>query len=152
MAQKLTEPLLTAYKKIENLQKHNRYLGAYIFGSIARGEQDKNSDLDAIVLVDHDNNCKEVNHPIINGIKVDISFRSLEQVKKTEEDILKKGGRIPWISESIIVFDKTGKLTKYKLWSRILVLVAKPIGGRKEISEINCHCEVCKKDLALLTV
>jgi hypothetical protein len=36
---------------------------------------------------------------------------------------------------------------KYEFWSQILDYVARPIGGRKEISEINCKCEVCRNDL-----
>ena len=246
----LQEPFQSAYKKVKKLQKHDRYLGAYIFGSVVRGEQDKNSDFDVIVAVDEDNDCKEINHPIIKGLKLDISFRSLKQIKEMDDAVVKKGERLPMLAESIIVFDKTGKLTKlknkfkkvkpkkasqedfqqihfmlyhsdnkakrnleddkatallalsinindilkyhyhingkwwlsnkrllpdlrkwdpkmaelieqfvstskvdkkYKLWSQILDYVAKPIGGRKEISEIDCNCEVCKKDLALLT-
>ncbi|HEX6976850.1 MAG TPA: nucleotidyltransferase domain-containing protein [Patescibacteria group bacterium] len=249
MKAKISEPFLTAYNKVKNLQKCDRYLGAFIFGSVVRGEQDKNSDLDVIVLVNQDNDCKEINHPIINGIKLDITFRSLKQIKEDNENTAKKGERIPIISESIIVFDKKGDLNKLKnafkkakpkkvmkkdfqfihfmlyhsdnkakrnleddkpsallamsinlndilkfhyqingkwwvsnkrllpdlgdwdpklaklvekfvstsvvskkyiLWSKILDHVAKPIGGRKEISEINCSCKVCKKDLANL--
>lgn len=246
---RFSEPFKSAIKKIKKLQKHDRYLGAYIFGSVARGEQNKNSDLDVKVVVDADNPCKEINHPVINGIKLDLTFNSLEQIKKMEEETVKKGERIPMIGESIIVFDKTGELTKlrkkymrvkkkkandndfqqiqfliyhadnkakrhlksdsyssllsmsidlndilkfhyhingkwwlsnkrllsdlrmwdstlakllekfvetsevktkYKYWSKILEHVAKPLGGRKEISEINCNCAVCKKDLIKL--
>ena len=246
----LAEPFLSAYKKVERLQKYDRYLGAFIFGSVVRGEQDKNSDFDVIVAVDKDNDCKEINHPIIKGLKLDISFRSLKQIEEMDDAVTQKGERIPMLAESIIVFDKTGKLTKlknkfkkakpkkatnedfqqihfmlyhsdnkakrnlesdkptallalsinindilkyhyqinghwwlsnkrllpdlrkwdsqmarliekfvstsvvdkkYKLWSKILDHVAKPIGGRKEISEINCNCKTCKKDLEFLT-
>lgn len=246
---KLREPFLSAYKKIEELQKYERYQAAYVFGSVVRGEQDKNSDLDVMVIVDEKNECKEINHPIINGIKLDITFRSLSQIKEINDDVVKKGDRLPMLAESIIVFDKKGELKKlkqtyssirvkateqdfqqihfmlyhsdnkakrnlesdkatallalsinindilkyhyhingkwwlsnkrllpdlrqwdpkmarlvekfvstsqvnrkYKLWSQILDYVAKPIGGRKEISEINCNCKTCKKDLTLLT-
>lgn len=48
---------------------------------MVRGEQDKNSDFDVIVAVDKDNDCKEINHPIIKGLKLDISFRSLKQIE-----------------------------------------------------------------------
>lgn len=250
MGIELPEPFLSAYKKVESLQKYDRYLGAFVFGSVVRGEQDKNSDFDVIVAVDQDNNCKEINHPIIKGLKLDISFRSLKQIEEMDDAVFKNGERIPMLAESIIVFDKTSKLTrlrnkfkkakprkasqedfqqihfmlyhsdnkakrnldsdkatallalsinindilkyhyqinghwwlsnkrllpdlrkwdpkmaklvekfvstsqvdkKYKLWSQILDLVAKPIGGRKEISEINCTCKICRKDLKLLT-
>lgn len=114
MKQKLQEPFLSAYKKVEELQKHKRYLGAFLFGSVVRGEQDKNSDLDVIVITNKENDCKEINHPIINGLKLDITFRSFDQIKKDNEDVFKKGERIPMIAESYIVFDKTGELTKFK--------------------------------------
>lgn len=249
MNKKINEPFLTAYKKIKNMKKYNRYLGAYIFGSVARGEQNKDSDLDVIVLTNKGNNCKEINHPVINGVKLDISFRSLKQIQKDNEDMLTKGDRIPMIAESIIVFDKTGGLAKlrkkfknlkrkkatkkdfqmihfmlhhsddkakrnlrsdkatallamsinlndilkfhyhihgkwwvsnkrmltdlrkwdkeiaslvekfvstssvnqkYKLWTKVLNHVAEPIGGRKQIDEINCKCKTCQKDLIVL--
>ncbi len=249
MKQKFSEPFHSAVKKIEDLQKYNRYESAYIFGSLVRGEHDKNSDLDVMIIVTAENDCKEINHPIVNGLKLDLTFRSLEQIKKMNEDIAQKGERIPMIAESIIVFDKTGGLTKlknefknikrkkagkkdfqqmqfmlyhadnkakrnleddpatallamginineiikfhyhingkwwlsnkrllpdlrswdpkmakliekfvveinvkrkYKLWSQILDHVAKPIGGRKEIKDINCKCKTCKADLKLL--
>src|SRR5258708_3966499 len=246
----LSEPFLVPYKKVEELQKHKRYVAAFIFGSVARGEQNKNSDLDVIVITNKDNDCKEINHPIINGIKLDITFRSFKQIEKDNMEVVEKGKRIPMIAESIIVFDKTGETTKlrnklkktkrkkatkkdfqfmqfliyhadnkakrnlekdkhssllsmniyvneildfhyyingkwwlsnkrllpdlrgwdpklakllekfvitndvktkYKYWSKILDYVAKPLGGRKKIYEISCNCEICKKDLGILT-
>src|SRR5581483_6015669 len=106
------EPFKSALKQIEKLQEEERYISAYIFGSLARGEQDKNSDLDVMVIVDTDNECTEINHPILNGLKSDLTFRSFEQIKKMNEDILKKNERIPFVAESVIVSDKTGELTK----------------------------------------
>lgn len=251
MRQTFPEPFESAVKKIKELQKEDRYQAAYIFGSLVRGEQTKDSDLDVMVVVDKENDCNEINHPIINGIKLDISFRSIEQIKKMNEDVVKKGERLPMIAESIILFDKIGELTnlrkkyknikrkkatkkdfqqihfmlyhadnkakrnlkddkytallalsinlndilkfhyyingkwwysnkrllsdlriwdptmaklvekfvitndvgkKYKVWSKILDHVAKPIGGRKEISEINCNCRACREDLENLLV
>lgn len=250
MNQKLSEPFLSAYKKIEDLQNHDRYQAAYIFGSLVRGEHDKNSDFDVMVIIDSENDCKEINHPIINGLKLDLTFKSLDQIRKLNEEIVQKGERIPMIAESIIVFDKNGGLTKlknefknfkrkkaskkdfqqiqfmlyhannkakrnldddkstallamginineilkfhyhingkwwlsnkrllpdlrnwdpkmaklierfvtttevktkYKYWNQILDHVAKPIGGRQEIKDINCNCKTCKADLKLLT-
>lgn len=249
MRQVFSEPFKSAVKKIEGLQKEDRYQAAYLFGSLVRGEQTKDSDLDVMVVVDKDNNCNEINHPIINGIKLDITFRSFGQIKKINEDVAKKGERLPMIAESIILFDKTGELTKlrnkyknikrqkatkkdfqqihfmlyhadnkarrnltgdrytaflalsinlndilkfhyhingkwwysnkrllndlrswdskiaklvekfvvtsdidnkYKIWSKILDHVAKSIGGRKEIADINCNCKICRKDLKFL--
>ncbi len=245
----LKEPFLSVYKKIEDIQKYDRYIAAYIFGSVARGEQNINSDFDVMVVISEDNNCSEINHPIINGIKLDITFGSLAKIKEINDEVVKKGERMPMLAESIIVFDKTGELkqlkktysttrpkakandhqhihfmlyhsdnkakrnlendkatallalsininevlkyhyhingrwwlsnkriladlriwdpemaellekfvstsdldNKYALWSGILDHVAKTIGGRKVISDINCNCENCKKDLANLT-
>lgn len=254
---KLAEPFKTAYQKVKGLQKHKRYIGAFIFGSVVRGEHGKDSDMDVIVAVDMDNDCTEINHPIIKGLKLDLSFRSLKQIKEMDDEVVKKGKRIPMIAESIIVFDKTslplrgktGKLTKlknkflkykrekakksehqfmqfmlyhadskakrnlkddpatamlalginineilefhyklngkwwvsnkrilrdlrdwdpplalllekfatatsvlkkYSFWEKILDHVAIPMGGRKEIGNINCNCKVCKVDLNLL--
>lgn len=248
MKQRFTEPFNTAIDKVKRLQEHDRYLSAYVFGSIARGEQTKDSDLDVIVEVDKDNDCKEINHPTVNGIKLDITFRSYKQIEKDNVDVADKNKRIPMIAESIILFDKTGKLTKlrnklkkikrkkankkdfqfiqfmifhadnkakrslyedkassllsmsinvneildfhyhingrwwlsnkrlladlrkwdprlakilekfvveidtenkYKYFSQILDHVAKPIGGRKEIENVNCNCVNCRRDLKL---
>jgi predicted nucleotidyltransferase len=239
------------YQKVESLADNKRYLGAFVFGSYARGEQDKNSDFDVVVAVDDDNPCSEINHPVINGIKLDLSFRSLKQIESFDNLVVEKGERMPMLAESIIVFDKTGKLKKlkdkfskikrkkagikdyqmiqfmlyhadnkakrnlkddkatallamginindilkfhyhingrwwvsnkrlltdlrnwdqkmakllekfvlvsdvnkkYKIWTSILNYVAKPLGGRKKIEEINCKCPVCKKDLKLFGV
>ena len=40
--------------------------------------------------------------------------------------------------------------TKYKVWGKIIDYILTPIGGRQTISEINCDCEVCRKDLTQL--
>lgn len=111
---KVNDVFLNAYKQVENLAKYERYLGAFIFGSVARGEENEKSDLDVIVMVDGENNCSVVSHPVVNGIKLDISFHSFEQIKQDNEKMLQKNERIPMIAESIIVFDKTGKLEELK--------------------------------------
>lgn len=245
----LKEPYLSIYRRVSSLQKYKRYLAAYIFGSVARGEENRDSDFDVIVVVDKDNTCKEINHPIINGTKLDISYRSFRQIVNDKVLGAGSGKRIPMLAESIIIFDKTGDITKlrnrfkrirrkkpllsdyqfmqfmiyhadnkakrniltdktgsllamginineileyhyhingrwwvsnkrllpdlrkwdpklaklveafvltsqvnkkYMYWGNILDYVAKPLGGRKEISEINCNCKICKKDIALL--
>lgn len=99
-----------AYQHIKQLEQYERYIGAFIFGSLARGEATENSDLDAQVIVDEDNPCNNINHPFINGVKLDLSFISLRQLKKTTDDQMEKRERIPFIAESLIVFDKTGEL------------------------------------------
>lgn len=246
----IPKPFLSAIKKIEDLKKYDHYLGAFVFGSLARGEQSAKSDLDVIVTVGKNSGCNEVNHPYINGIRLDISFRTIKQVTDQIERMVVKGEAIPFIGESIIIFDKTGELrklrtkykklkkkkagkkdlqfiqymiyhaddktkrnleddpvtalfamninindilkfyyhingrwwisnkrlisdlktwdpslarlikkfilenelkAKYKIWSRILDHVAKPIGGRMKIIDMNCNCKDCKVDLARLS-
>lgn len=55
-----------AYRSIERLEQQDRCLAAFIFGSLARGAATEQSDLDVQVIVDEDNPCTNVNHPIIN--------------------------------------------------------------------------------------
>jgi len=101
-----------AIKKVKELQRYPDYLGAFIFGSVARNKINHNSDLDVVVLVKNDN-CTGLNHPIINGIKLDISFLSHSQLtKQAGEQVSSK--RIPFLAESKIIFDKKGFLSKLK--------------------------------------
>lgn len=238
-----------ALKKINSLQKEERYLGAFIFGSAARGDSTEKSDLDVQVVVNKDNPCKNINHPIIDNVKLDLSFLSFKQLEKRTLEEIKSQTRIPMVAESIVLFDKNGKLAilqklakrskprkatkkdyqliqfmvfhaddkakrnlkddpetallamsinlndilkihyqiqgrwwisnkklleeirvnepklakiieaflkennvskKYELWEKIIDYVLKPIGGRQTISENNCRCKVCKKDLEKL--
>ena len=101
---------LAAYSAIQHLAQQDRYRAAFIFGSLARGEATAQSDFDVKVIVNEDNACNNVNHPIIGGVKLDISYHSLAQTKKQTEDEIEKRERIPIIAESLIVFDKTGEL------------------------------------------
>ena len=101
---------LPAYHAIQHLQHDERYLAAFIFGSLARGEATEHSDFDVKVIVDEDNDCANVNHPIIDGVKLDITFFSLEQLQIGTEKEIEQRERIPMIAESLIVFDKTGEL------------------------------------------
>ncbi len=103
-----------AIKKIKQLKNLPHYSGAFVFGSAARGEVTKHSDLDVRVIADTPKTCQEINHPHINDIKLDISFDSFENIEKQTKIEMEKGGRIPMIAESIILFDKTGKLRKLK--------------------------------------
>ncbi len=103
-----------AINKIKALKENDRYLGAFIFGSVARGEITQESDLDVKVVVGEDNLCKNINHPIVGGIKLDITFQSMEQLKEFTQGEIKKGDWIPMVAESIVVFDKTGELKKLR--------------------------------------
>lgn len=241
---------LPAFHTIQHLEHYERYLAAFIFGSLARSEATEQSDFDVKVIVDEDNDCSNVNHPIIEGVKLDITFHSLLQTKAQLEREMKERERVPMLAESLIVFDKTGKLAmlqeqarqvrpkpvppeehqfmqfmfyhgnnkvernletdpitallvmhvglddylhwhyrlqqhwwvsskrllrdlrtwdtalahlleqfvvtselhkKFALWSAIIDHILEPFGGRQPISENNCHCEVCERDLSMLS-
>lgn len=98
---------------ISSLKQHDRYRGAFVFGSVPRGEFKLQSDIDVKVLVKGEEHT-EVNHPIIDGIKIDISFNNLLTLIKATESEIKKRERIPMIAESIILFDKDGDLYRLK--------------------------------------
>ncbi|MPY86940.1 MAG: hypothetical protein GEU99_03370 [Luteitalea sp.] len=100
-----------AVLRIQQLHAVERYQAAYIFGSVARGEATAASDLDVHVVVDDQNPCASINHPIINGVKLDLTFLSYEQLVTRTEREIDKGERVPMVAESMIVFDKTGELT-----------------------------------------
>jgi nucleotidyltransferase-like protein len=69
------------------------YLAAYIFGSFARGEATEHSDLDVHVIVNEDNPCANINHPIIAGVTLDLSFCSLKQLKERTSLEMEQGIR-----------------------------------------------------------
>lgn len=239
----------TGVNKIMKLAEDARYEAAFIFGSVAEGTSNEKSDLDVKVIVDEDNTCDNINHPSFDDYKLDITFRSFKQIKRFTEDEIKKGEREPNLVRGIILFDKSGALTrlqedirgltpnrytkkdyqfaqfmiyhannkvervlkddptaslysmhdnigevlkihfklngkwwvssknvlssldnwdkqlaclvrdfvttttvdeKYKHWSMIIDYVTMPMGGRQPISENNCDCHVCQKDLAAL--
>jgi predicted nucleotidyltransferase len=114
----LPEHFLPSYTRITRLEHYSRYLAAYIFGSVARGEATEYSDLDVHIVVDEDNRCTNINHPIINGVKLDLSFISLVQLKARTYKEMEQRERIPMIAESWIVFDKTDQLAKLQEQSR----------------------------------
>ncbi len=100
-----------AIQKVTSLQKHNRYEAALIFGSLARGGANENSDVDCIVITKEDTD-KSILHPYIAGIKLDISYSSYTQLEDEFNKTTNKSGREPMIAGCIIVFDKTGRLTE----------------------------------------
>ena len=111
---------LAPYQCIAQLEQYDRYLGAYIFGSIARGEATAYSDLDVHIIVDEDNPCTNINHPIIDGIKLDLSFISSAQLKARTDKEMEQRERIPIIAESWIVFDKTSQLAELQEQARLV--------------------------------
>lgn len=107
-----------AYQRIADLAQYDRYLAAYIFGSYARGEATEQSDLDVHVIINEDNPCGNINHPIIAGVKLDLSFCSLEQLNERTSREMEQHERLPMIAESLIVFDKTGELANLQMQAR----------------------------------
>ncbi len=83
-----------------------------------RGEATEKSDLDVHVIVDEDNACPNINHPIIASVKLDLSFRSLQQIKEFTYQEMERRERVPMIAESIIVFDKTHQLAQLQAQAR----------------------------------
>ncbi len=110
-----TKNIQTAILKVKALENHANYVGAFVFGSVARNEITDESDLDVNVIIKEDNPHMDILHPIIEGIKLDLSFCSLEQIKKQHDKELQRiPARIPMIAESIILFDKHGLLHETK--------------------------------------
>lgn len=104
------ERFMAAVQTIEHLKSHDRYLGAFIFGSLARYEATEQSDCDVQIIVDEDNPCTNINHPIIDGVKLDLTFLSLTQLKARTEREVEQRERLPIIAEASVLFDKTNQL------------------------------------------
>lgn len=105
---------LPAYRALARLAQEPRYLGAFIFGSVAHGDTTGESDCDVIVVVDADNPCENINHPMIGGVKLDITFPSLAQFMVLTQRQMEERKRPAWIAHALIVFDKTGDLTRLR--------------------------------------
>jgi predicted nucleotidyltransferase len=103
-----------AVERVQQLSVAERYQAAFIFGSVARGQATAASDLDVQVLVDQENACANINHPVIDGVKLDVTFMSLEQLAARTQREVERGERIPMVAESLVVFDKTGALTQLR--------------------------------------
>lgn len=114
----IPERFIPAYQHLKQLEQHEQYLAAFIFGSLARGQATLYSDFDAKVIMHNDNPCNNVNHPIINGVKLDITFHSLRQFKQFTEQEMERRERLPMMAESLIVFDKINELTQLRLMAQ----------------------------------
>jgi predicted nucleotidyltransferase len=122
------ERFFAALQAVECLQFHDRYLGAFIFGSLARWEATERSDCDVQVIVNEDNPCTNINHPVIEGVKLDLTFLSLSQLKKRTQQEMEKRERLPIIAEAFIVFDKTNQLISLQEQAK----QARPLKTRSE--------------------
>lgn len=129
----MPEKFQRAIDRIRGLEKHERYIGAFVFGSVARGEITENSDLDVVVITSEDNPSMDVLHPVIEGVKLDLSFCSHKQAVQNLEEH-RKLGRIPMILESLIIFDKTGQIA-------VLKNQFKTIARPRPPKEIHAHIQ-----------
>ncbi len=111
---KIPARFVKAVEMIKRLEKNDRYEAAFIFGSVAEGSTSDQSDLDIIVIIDQHNPCENVSHPHINGVKLDISFTGFAKFKAQTERHLKIDDRLTGLMNSIILFDKTGRVTGLK--------------------------------------
>ena len=111
----LHERYAATVARIAALRRESRYEGAFIFGSFVTGNLHPESDLDIVVLLqDGEESCTGVSHPIIHGIRIDISFNTMATLSRITEEMLKEGARKPWISEAVILFDKYDRLQHLK--------------------------------------
>lgn len=108
------EQFAPAVRAVEGLAAADRYVGALIFGSVAQRTASGASDLDARVVVGDDNPCSAINHPRIGGVKLDITFCSLEQFQRQLDLEIADGRRAPMIADALILFDKTGRLDELR--------------------------------------
>lgn len=108
------ERFAPAVRAVEGLAASDRYVAALIFGSVGQGTASAASDLDVRVLVAGDDPCSAINHPRIGGVKLDITFCSLEQLERQLDGEIAGGRRAPMIADALILFDKTGRLDGLK--------------------------------------
>lgn len=101
-----------AITKLAELQKTERYEAVFIFGSVAEGTSNAQSDLDAMVIVKNENDCENINHPTFDDYKLDLTFRSFQQIETLMNDQIKQSQREPNLVRGVILFDKTGELTQ----------------------------------------
>ena len=100
-----------AIRALEGLAEHERYRAAFLFGSLARGEANEASDVDASVVTAEPVACRSINHPRIGGVKLDLSFRSFDQLRAQTDEEIGRNERVPMVAESVVLFDKDGRLT-----------------------------------------
>jgi len=99
-----------AIAALRALARHERYLGVLLFGSVAGGTATPESDLDVLVLVADSDACPNISHPAIGGIKLDLSFNSLTQLRDLLDAQLRDGSRRPMLAGGRVLFDKRGDL------------------------------------------
>jgi predicted nucleotidyltransferase len=107
---------------LNSLQELPRYESAFIYGSVAQGAATEDSDLDVQVITAEDNDCVQLNHPVFTDehgeLKLDIVFRSFQQVLQSTEDEVARHEREPRLALGKIIFDRTGELTSLQKWAQ----------------------------------
>jgi predicted nucleotidyltransferase len=107
-----------ALRALRNLESDRRYLGVFVFGSLARDEAGTDSDVDAQIVVDDGAPCPNLSHPRIDGVKLDLSFPSMERLRRDTAAEIERRERVPMIAESAIIFDRDGSLRRLRLEAR----------------------------------
>ncbi len=123
---------LAIVERIAALEGHPDYRGAFLFGSLARGDVTERSDVDAQVITARDNPRLDVLHPVFDGIKVDISFMSLAQLE-AESHRQAQGGRRPMLAQARILFDLGGAVAA--LQDRVKLFQPPPV-ERRDLPQI----------------
>ena len=99
-----------AIAALRSLAWQERYRGVLLFGSVAAGTATAASDLDVLVLVAAGEDCANISHPAIGGVKLDLSFNSLAQLRDLLDTQLRDGDRRPMLAGGLILFDRDGDL------------------------------------------
>jgi predicted nucleotidyltransferase len=99
-----------AVRALRDLEREPRYLGAFVFGSLARSEGGPGSDVDAVIVVGDEVPCLNLSHPRIGGVKLDLSSPSMERLRRNTAAEIERRERVPIIAESAILFDRDGSL------------------------------------------
>ena len=168
----IPERFRPAYRAIQRLERHERYQAAFIISSVARGEVGENDDLNAlvIVVVDEAPPCKRMNHPVIEGVRLNLLFLSLDQLTEVMWREIEYKTRRPrrrrrlMIADCLIVFDKTRRL--HAMQGRARQLHAGKISAYEQrqqtrpkqnngveqlvVSAKVCGCHVCQRDISFL--
>ncbi len=104
--------LRPVYQALQRLERHERYLAAFIFGPVARGVAIEQSNTAVFVIVNENRAKQHLNHPMIVGVQLNLAFLTLEQFEERIRKEIDQPQRMHpvTIAESIIIFDKTKKL------------------------------------------
>lgn len=127
-----------AARALAELARDARYRAAFVFGSLARGEAGDASDLDANVVTADPVACRSINHPRIGGVKLDLSFKSLAQLRAQTDEEIRRNERVPMVAESVVLFDKDGHLTALREEAR--QVERKPVDpGEHDVLQFLIH-------------